>query len=367
MKILLFGEYSGLFSCLKEGLIALGHEVFFVSDGNGYKDYPADFRYDSHISDRFGRLRAPYNYCNLTLHYNKLKGYDIVYLMDPNLISRHVCFNAPIYRYILKHNKKVFLCGAGDTAIMTDYWYNSKEKYHGYIEGMLQVARRVKGITLLNNKPVKEWEEELLSSVCGYIPIWYEYAQPFRHYLAIRKAVRIPIPYARFEYKPNVVNGKIVFFHGISKRYEAKGTPYIQEAFKIMEAKYGDIAEFHCAGGLPFNKYMDLVRRTNVILDDANSYSIAMNGLFSLAKGKIVMGGAEPEGNKELGIEGVNPVFNLKPDVNQICNQIEYVIENKDKIEQWGLDGRRFVEKYHNYLDIAKEYETIFKKALDNE
>ena len=158
-----------------------------------------------------------------------------------------------------------------------------------------------------------------------------------------------------------------MFFHGVSTRPLAKGTPYIKEAFERMGKKYGDVAEFHCAGGLPFDEYMDLVSRTNVILDDANSYSIAMNGLFSLAKGKIVMGGAEPEGNRELGIEGVNPVFNLKPDVDQICNQIEYIIENKDNIEQWGLDGRRFVEKYHNYLDIAKEYETIFKKALDNE
>lgn len=366
MKILLFGEFSGLFTCLKEGLVALGHDVFLVSDGNGYKDYPADFRYDSHKSNKFGRFRAPYNYFNLRIHKKWLRGYDIVYLMDPNLISRHTNFNAPIYRYIIENNKKVFLCGAGDTAIMTDYWYNTKEKYRGYIEGMLKRANNNNGISLLNNAPVRRWEEELLGLIDGYIPIWYEYAQPFRKYPVLRKAVRIPIPFNQFEYKPNIVNGKIVFFHGLSTRPDAKGTPLIQEAFKRMEKKYSDVAEFHCAGGLPFNEYMNLISRVNVILDDANSYSIAMNGLFSLAKGKIVMGGAEPEGNKELGIEGVNPVFNLKPDVDQICEQIEYIIQHKDKIEKWGLEGRQFVEKYHNYLDIAKEYENIFKKTLEN-
>lgn len=31
--------------------------------------------------------------------------------------------------------------------------------------------------------------------------------------------------------------------------------PYIQEAFKRVEEKYGDVAEFHCAGGLPINEY----------------------------------------------------------------------------------------------------------------
>ena len=46
MRILLVGEYSGLFNCLKDGLIALGHEVFLASDGDAYRDYPSDFRWD---------------------------------------------------------------------------------------------------------------------------------------------------------------------------------------------------------------------------------------------------------------------------------------------------------------------------------
>lgn len=99
---------------------------------------------------------------------------------------------------------------------------------------------------------------------------------------------------------------------------------------------------------------MALVSRINVILDDANSYSIAMNGLFALSMGKIVMGGAEPEGNGELGISNVNPVINIEPNVDQICSQIEYIIHNREKIEEWGCLSRKFVEEYHNPIDIAK-------------
>ena len=132
-----------------------------------------------------------------------------------------------------------------------------------------------------------------------------------------------------------------------------------------MEKKYGDEAEFICAGGLPFDEYMQLISRVNVILDDANSYSIAMNGLLSMAKGKIVMGGAESEGNKELGIDGVKPVFNLTRDVIQICNQIEYIILHKDKIEEWGRSSRIFVEKYHDSEMIAQQYINVFQKGLD--
>lgn len=365
MKILLFGEFSGLFNCLQEGLRALGHEVTLVSDGNGYKNYPSDFRYDMHFLNKCGKFSTPLKCASLWLNRRKLSGYDIVYFMDPSIVSRHVRWNASLYRYMIKNNRRSFLCGAGDTSIMIEYWLNSEEKYKNYVKGILNNSSKKGNVPLYPNKDLRCWENELLDSVDGYIPIWYEYAQPFRSCKSFVRTVRIPIPLRNFEYKPNKVNGKVVFFHGIPSREEAKGTPFIREAFKRMEAKYGDVAEFVCAGGLPFSEYMKLISRTNVVLDDANSYSIAMNGLFSLAKGKIVMGGAEPEGNEELGIEGVNPVFNLKPDVDQICSQIEYVIEHKDKIEEWGLASRRFVECYHDHIQIAKDYEKIFKEALE--
>ena len=43
MKILLLGEYSGLFNSLKEGLVELGHNVTLISDGDGFKNYPSDY------------------------------------------------------------------------------------------------------------------------------------------------------------------------------------------------------------------------------------------------------------------------------------------------------------------------------------
>lgn len=364
MKILLFGEFSGLFTCLYHGLKNIGHDVFFVSDGNGFKDYPADFRYDAHLFKKRNLLTTPFEVTNLWLHRDKLCGYDVVFFVDSSVISRHPRWNAPLYRYMIKHNKASFLCGAGDMAIMVDYWHNSKEKYKYYVDGIIEGAKNKGTVSLFENKELRAWEDELLNSVDGYIPIWYEYAQPFRNYKTILPTVRIPINWEDFEYVPNKVKDKIVFFHGVPTRPEAKGTALIKEAFSRMEKKHSKIAEFHCAGGLPFNEYMDLVSRTNVILDDANSYSIAMNGLFSMAKGKIVMGGAEPEGNIELGIENVNPVINLKHDIEQICSQIEYIINNKDKIEEWGYNSRKFVETYHDSIDIAKRYEMIFKKIL---
>ena len=127
-----------------------------------------------------------------------------------------------------------------------------------------------------------------------------------------------------------------------------------------MKLHYDNVAEFVTGGGLPFKEYMELVSRTNVLLDDANSCSIAMNGLFSMCQGKVIMGGAEPYANKELGLEW-NPVYNLCPDVEQICSCIEDVIKKKDKIEEMGRLSRVFVEQYHDYRNIAKEYISLFE------
>ena len=361
MKILLFGEYSGLANCLKDGFVALGHEVFLASDGNRYRDFPSDFRWDAHTNGKLGKFHAPFCAANIWMHINCFSGYDVVLLMAPNYISTHKWLNAPIYNYILKNNKKVYLSGAGMMGISFDYWHDSLTKYHSYTSGYFEDNPNP---VWYHNDRLKEWENYLMQQVVGYIPIWYEYAEPFRTFTSCRKTIRIPINSSKFEYKANkLYDGKIVFYHGATRA--CKGTRFIRPAFEKMQQKYGDKAEFICAEKLPFKEYMEVVEKTNIIVDDANSYSIAMNGLFSLLKGKLIMGGAEPLGNKELGIEGVNPGFNINPDVDQICSVIEEIMSRKDEIEEIGLQGRKFVEKYHNYIDICKQYIDLFEKDLN--
>lgn len=358
MKILLFGEYSGLFNCLRDGLVEAGHEVFLASNGDGARNYPADFNW--YVSRKqYGKFGQLVELGNIFTHRKLLHGYDVVLLISPNLFSRYISLVRPIYNYLFENNEKIFLSGAGLTNMSFRYWYDSKEKYHNYVKGEF-VDRPILKKSIYNQS-LLDWEVSVRERVNGYIPIWYEYAQPFREFNNCLPTIRIPINVRKYEYKPNIVKDKIVFFASISSRSNAKGFPYIKEAFSRMEKKYGDIAEFVAAGGLPFKEYMDLISRANVILDDANSYSIAMNGLFSLAKGKIVMGGAEPVANAELGLEW-NPVYNLCPDVDQICTCIEDVINKKDQIEKMGMKGREFVEQYHDYRDIAKQYTKVFEE-----
>ena len=357
MKILLFGEFSGFYNSLKEGLVAEGHQVYLASNGDGTKNYPSDFRWDIKMRAPL-KIRLSLEVLNIFLHKKYFKGYDAVLLMSPLLFGPYLFLNRIVYNFLIKNNKKVFLSGTGLTPYSLTFWYNTDKKYHHYAKGLLENLSYKK--YYFNNKKLMEWEMSLHDRINGYIPIWYEYAEPFRNHPKTLKTIRIPINASKFEYSPNIVKNKIVFFHGRPSRPGAKGTAYIEEAFKRLENKYGEVAEFHVAGGLPFKEYMSLVARTNVILDDTNSYSIAMNGLFSLAKGKIVLGGAEKEGNEELELLD-NPVINIVPDVNQICDVIEYLINNKDSFVELGKKGREFVERNHDYKEIAKIYVNTIK------
>ena len=46
MKILLVGEFSRLHNSLKEGLLALGHDVTLVGTGDSFKNFPVDLSFE---------------------------------------------------------------------------------------------------------------------------------------------------------------------------------------------------------------------------------------------------------------------------------------------------------------------------------
>ena len=78
--------------------------------------------------------------------------------------------------------------------------------------------------------------------------------------------------------------------------------------------------------------------------------------------GKVVLGGAEPESLKRLGVKE-SPVINVEPKASQIVMKIEEILKNKDSIENIGKKSRLFAEKNHNYLKIAERFLVTWKDS----
>ena len=114
MKILLIGEYSNVHNTLAKGLRELGHEVCVISNGDFWKNYPRDID----VSRKPGKIGGIQLLCRLWTLLPKMRGYDVVQLINPmffELKAERLFF---FYDYLRKHNKHIFLGAYG----MDWYW-----------------------------------------------------------------------------------------------------------------------------------------------------------------------------------------------------------------------------------------------------
>ena len=118
MKILLLGEYSNVHWTLAEGLRALGHQVCVVSHGDFWKNYRRDISLVRPTQGRWDGLRY---LIKVLFTLPRLRGYDVVQLINPCFLELKAERIYPIYRYLRRHNGKVFLGGYG----MDYYWVHT--------------------------------------------------------------------------------------------------------------------------------------------------------------------------------------------------------------------------------------------------
>lgn len=349
MRILLLGEFSGFYNSLAEGLKLLGHDVFLANNGDGTRGFYADLNWNS---THKGKLGLIHSYINLFENRDIFTGFDVVQLIRPNFFHDPL-LNKWFINYLKNRNDKLFWTPAGASDIVFKYWIESKDLRVGIYDFLYQEAKD-KGLKLrFERKRNIDYELWFIEHLNGIIPTVFEYTQPFRSHNKNLGTLPFPINIDILNFEINQVTDKIVFYHGITR--PEKGTQYICKAFMRMKDKYNNVAEFICNKNLPYNEYIKVLGKANVVIDQTNSYSSGINGLISLAKGKIVMGGGDPIGFAELGYKSC-PIINITSNVEQICSEIERIINDKDKIVELSKASRLFIEEYHDYKIIAKRY-----------
>lgn len=348
MKILLLGDYSALHKNLKEGLIELGHEALLASHGDGWKEIPRDIDLSagkSRIYNKIYRRLIPF------LKLNKLSGHHVVQLINPFVFYERYFPSTMFLRLVLGLNEKAFMLGAGDDAF---FWrYARKSLDYGPFDDFLEYDLKSKEFYLQTEKALL-YNKQIVELVRGIIPIMYEYEVAYSDCDKRITTIPIPVNTNTVNYLPNNPQKKLTIFHGLN-RYGFKGTRHVEEAFTILSKKYPNDLELIIDGNMPLNEYIEVMQRTNVVIDQLNSYSLGVNGVMALAMGKIVMGGAEPESLRALGIEQ-SPVINLKPSAKSIITAVENLLENKSQIEEMGYLSRQFAENVHGHVHIAQRY-----------
>lgn len=352
MKILLLGEFSGVHTNLAKGLRFLGNEVLLAADGDGYRNFETDISINTN-SLRLRTLRA--DFMNPIKQIEKFKGYDVVQLISPFIFNKKIPFyNNLFLRYLKKHNKKIFLIGAG-----CSYKYNEGNKNLQYspCSGCLELDK--KDAACPYQKPYTKFiAHDVEAFVDGIIPLAYEYHYANLNSEKNRNIISYPIDTDKLLYRDNAIkNGMVTFFHGLNEsRFGFKGTNYIKEAMGNIKARYPSDVKIAFAGNLSFEEYTNLLTETNVVIDQTSSYCLAMNALNSMAMGKVVMGGAEPIAYEYLGSDIQIPAFNILPDVKDIERKMMQIIDRKSEIGDMALASRRFVEDHFNYKQVAIQF-----------
>lgn len=358
MRILLLGEYSNVHWTLAEGLRSLGNEVCVLSNGDFWKNYKRDISL-VRIPGKIGGML--YLFKLLTV-LPCLRGYDVVQVINPCFLELKVEKNIKVYRYLKKHNKKIFLAGYGND----HYWVNACAntdifRYSDFkIFGKERSNHYTKGeIKDWINSPKEKANKEMAETCNGIVTGLYEYYLSYLPYFP-DKTTFIPYPVNNEETrvkKQTLQDNKVNFFIGIQKaRNEVKGTDIMYRALKRVYEKYPDDCKIIKAESVPYYQYQDMMNNSNVLLDQLYSYTPAMNGLLAMSKGIIVVGGGEPENYEILNEKDLYPIVNVLPDEEDVFKRLEELVLNKERVLELSAQSIKYIKKHHDYKKVAQQY-----------
>jgi glycosyltransferase involved in cell wall biosynthesis len=379
MKILLMGEYSNVHATLAEGLRKLGHHVTVLSNGDFWKNYPRDID----LVRKPGKLGGIMYMMKLYTNVHKLRGYDIVQLINPMFLELKAERIFPIYQYLRKHNKKIILGGFG----MDYYWVSvcCKDKPLRYSDFNIGNELRTNADALKERKDWLGTEKgrlnQMIAEDCdGIITGLYEY---WACYLPSfpQKTTFIPFPI-----KPQLItpgNGnsyihvenhqvipldiprKVKLFIGINKsRSEYKGTDIMLKAAQAIAEKYPDKTELRIAENIPFAEYVKMMNGSDAILDQLYSYTPSMNPLEAMARGIICIGGGEPENYEIIHEDKLRPIINVLPNYESVYQELEHLVLHPELVPLLKQQSIEYISKHHDYIKVAKRYEAFYQKLL---
>ena len=255
MKILLLGDYSNVHATLAEGLRKLGHEVTVASDGDGWKNYPRDINFYRDLT--WGKLRTLRYLWRLIKEFRKFRGYDVVQLINPIFIPLKAERMMPFYKYLRRHNKRIFLGAFG----MDHYWVRAgldcfTFRYSDFNFG--PEVRESEDIDLWTNEWLRGKKGELNQHIAkdcdGIITGLYEYQASYAPHFP-EKTRFIPFPIVPREgltlsdKAPQCVR----FFIGIQKQRSVyKGTDIMLRALERVAQELPEKCEMVRVENVPF-------------------------------------------------------------------------------------------------------------------
>ena len=368
MRILLLGEFSNLHATLAEGLRRRGHEVLVVSDGTYIYDYKRDISLDRRGKGRWSAIRY---LVKLLVTLPRLRGFDIVQLINPDCFALKAERQFALYRYLRRHNKVVVLGAFGNDWQWVECGLNRRL----FRYGDFNVGDRLR-TNAYTQQVVNEWLHSKKGELSRYIAndcdaivtCLYEYQLAY-HDDYPQKTRFIPLPIVPKAIDPATLERTapypVRFFLGIKRiLMEFRGTDIFYDALQRIKADYPDKCEVTIVEDLPFAEYEKRMNGQDFILDQAYSYTPAMNALEAMSKGVVCIGGGEPENYEIIGETELRPIINILPDREHVYQALSDIIAHPEQIVRLKKESIQYIERHHDYVKVAAQYEELYQRLL---
>ena len=197
----------------------------------------------------------------------------------------------------------------------------------------------------------------VFENVDGVIASDLDYDIPLQGNKKYLGVIPNPVNTERLKFKPLVPEEKIIIFHGINRaNYFKKGNDYFEAALEKLQQKHASKVEVITVENVPYSEYIEKYNSAHILLDQVFAYDQGYNALEAMAKGKVVFTGAEIEFLECYNLKADEVCINSLPDSDYLYNKLEDLILNPKKLNSISVNARKFIEREHDYISIAKKY-----------
>jgi hypothetical protein len=370
MKILFVGDTSNYHRALAVGLTKLGHDVTVASDGtrwmNTYRDIDLS-RSDNPISGALLWLRLR------TTLARRFRGYDVVQLCGDHFVSLKPGRLIPIFHQLQRDNGAVFVTALGKDPAYIDSCMAADCPLR-YTE--FSPDNAANNFVNSEHSQLDSWLTDDMRKLChevycnsdGIITALYEYQVICRKNYPDKHIGYggIPINCDAVEYHPNEVNGKVKILLGAHRaRKVEKGAERLQAIGERLAAAYPDRVEFTYVENRPYTEFLDLLSRSNIVLDQLYSYTPATTALLAMAMGRVTVSGGEREFYDFLGNDYGCPIINADPwNDDATYAAVEQLILHPEHLRDMGEKSRRLVQEQNSDQVVAQRFVDFWESII---
>jgi len=154
-------------------------------------------------------------------------------------------------------------------------------------------------------------------------------------------------------------------FHQNAGKY--KGTDILEEMINIfVKKKFGYHINFKVISGLERTECLKLARPNLACVDNITQGFVGLAGWEAMSQGQVVLARLDPivsQSYTDLG-EGVHPPIINVSGMDELCNKLIELNNNRKNMKDIAMSGRRWIEEYYTPNKIRMLWEKLYFDLL---